>query len=259
MRDDDSTRSTIARSNNRTSGGPPRREPRSSVDASSRRPPSGPAPRKRSRSGEGAIGGRFSYDYDLRSARNAEPLDPKAWEYLEEKEEKTPKAVAYAPADVTLETLRGNGPAMPLGEWGMKEVVEEWLDRIAKKGERKHHDLVMMVEKMKTGEHVAFGDKETKDRVLDAVENGMKDMSEEEQGAVVEKLKETFGSEFADSVFKGKYEFEGRKGAGVLASLAMQTTKNGSFRPEDGESLSAKVRALLPAEQPRGGGKAARS
>ena len=259
MRNDDSTRSTIARSSNRTSGGSPRRDPRSNVpDASSRRPPSGPAPRRRSRFGGGATGGRFNYDDDLHSARNAKDLDPKALEYLEEKEdEKTQTEVAYAPADVTLETLRGNGPAMPLGEWGMEEVVEEWLDRIAKKGERTHDDLVMMVQKMRAGEHVAFGDKETKNRVLDAVENGMKDMSEEEQGAVVQKLKETFGSEFADSVFRGKYEFEGRKGADVLASLTRQTTKNGSFLPQDGESLAAKVRALLPAKQAGGGGKAA--
>ena len=260
MRDDDSTRSKIARSSNRTLGGLPRRDPRGSEDASSRRPPSGPAPRKKSRSREGATGGRFGYDGDLRPALNSKGLDPKAREYLEDKEEKkTQTEVAYVPADVTLETLRGNGPAMPLGEWGMNEVVEKWLNRVSKKGERKHDDLLMMVEKMRSGEHVAFGDKETKNRVLDALKNGVKDMSEEEQGAVVEKLKETFGSEFADSVFRGKYEFEGREGAGVLASLARQTTKNGSFLPKDGESLAAKVRTLLPAEQPGEGGKTVRS
>lgn len=187
-------------------------------------------------------------------------LDPEIKEYLDDqKEESKPKAVAYQPAEITLETLSGNGPAMPLGGWGMNEVVEDWVNRIAKKGEKTHEDLAMMAQKWSKGETVDFGrDQEIKKRMLDVVEHGIRDMSEEEVGAVAEKLRGTFEKDFAEKVLDGTYVFEGRKEEGVLGSLARQTTRNSSFLPEDGKSLAAKVKSLLPAESLDGTQKAPR-
>jgi len=176
------------------------------------------------------------------------------------RERKRPKAVAYQPAEVTAQTLSGNGPAIPLGGWGMNEIVEEWVGRIGKEGERRRDDLALMAEKCNHGSTVDFGgDQETKKQVLDAAEHGVKDMSEEEQGVVAEKLRETFGKVFAERVFKGEYVFEGRKEGGVLDSLARQTTRNASFLPRDGESLAAKVKSLLPAEISGGAQRAPRA
>lgn len=168
--------------------------------------------------------------------------------------------MAYLPAEVTAQTLSGNGPAIPLGGWGMNEIVEEWVGGIGKEGERRREDLASMAEKWNHGSTVDFGgDQKSKKQVLDAAENGMNDMGEEEQGIVAEKLRETFGKVFAERVFKGEYVFEGRKEGGVLDSLARQTTRNASFLPRDGESLAAKVKSLLPAEISGGAQRARRA
>lgn len=168
--------------------------------------------------------------------------------------------MAYLPAEVTAQTLSGNGPAIPLGGWGMNEIVEEWVGGIGKEGERRREDLALMAEKWNHGSTVDFGgDQKSKKQVLDAAENGMNDMGEEEQGIVAEKLRETFGKVFAERVFKGEYVFEGRKEGGVLDSLARQTTRNASFLPRDGESLAAKVKSLLPVEISGGAQRARRA
>lgn len=168
--------------------------------------------------------------------------------------------MAYLPAEVTAQTLSGNGPAIPLGGWGMNEIVEGWVGGIGKEGERRREDLALMAEKWNHGSTVDFGgDQKSKKQVLDAAENGMNDMGEEEQGIVAEKLRETFGKVFAERVFKGEYVFEGRKEGGVLDSLARQTTRNASFLPRDGESLAAKVKSLLPAEISGGAQRARRA
>lgn len=154
----------------------------------------------------------------------------------------------YKPAEVSLESLRGNGPAVPLGDWGMGEVVEEWVGRIARKGEQRDVALALMAEKWNNGEHVSFTDGDTKQRLLDVVENGARDLSEEEQAAVTARLKDTFGKVLGRKMVKGEYAFEGRTGQGVLDTLARQTAKNRSFFPTDGESFAAKVKSLLPPE-----------
>jgi len=247
-----------------TKRGPSRREARDGINAASRKPLREPGPRKRPQreTKEGGRASKISISYgDDGIEYGGDKLGSEVREYLDElREQKRPKAVAYQPAEVTAQTLSGNGPAIPLGGWGMNEIVEMWVDRIAKKGERGRDDMVMMAGKWNNGNTVDFrGDQETKKRVLDAAENGMKNMSDQEQGVVAEKLRQTFGKGFAERVFKGEYVFEGRKEGGVLASLARQTTRNASFLPRDGESLAAKVKSLLPAESSGGAQKAPRA
>lgn len=244
--------------------GPPRREARDSINAASRKRLREPAPRKRPQR-EGKQGGgasKISISYgDDGIEYSGDKLGSGARDYLDElREQKTPKAVAYLPAEVNAQTLSGNGPAIPLGGWGMNEIVEEWVGKIAKRGERRREDLVMMAEKWNNGSTVDFGgDQERKKQMLDAAEHGVKDVSEEEQGVVAKKLRETFGTDLAERVFKGEYVFRGRKEGGVLDSLARLTTRNASFLPRDGESLAAKVKSLLPAESSGGASKAPRA
>lgn len=263
--DDNSLRPIIPRDRNFGRRSPPRREARDNITAASRKPLRQPGPRKKSpREARAGVGGasKISIDYsDDRIKYSGDKLGSKATDYLEDlKERRRPKAVPYLPAEVTAETLSGNGPAIPLGGWGMNEIVEEWVNRIAKQGERRREDLALMAGKWNNGSTVDFGgDQETKKQMLDAAEHGVKDMSEEEQGVVAEKLRKTFGKELAERVFKGEYVFGGRKEGGVLDSLARQTTRNASFLPRDGETLAAKVKSLLPAESAGAAQKAPRA
>ena len=228
------------------------------MDAASRKPPSGPGPRKKPQQG-GASRDAPSYGEDTNAG--ADDIGFEAWEYLQQlKAKKTePKAVEYQPAEMTLDSLRGNGPSMELGDWGKNEAVEEWVHHITKHGEKKREQVALMAEKWKNGQYVNYRDWETKKRILDAVEYGIRDLSEEEQAAVAEKLRDTFRTELADRVFKGQYMFEGRKGASVLDSVARQAAKNGSFLPRHGESFAAKVRMLLPVEDAGGSQKRVRA
>lgn len=262
--DNDSLRPIMPRDRNFAKKGPPRREARDSINAASRLPPREPGPRKRPQREVKQRGGasKISISYgDDGIEYSGDKLGSGVRDYLDElREQKRPKAVAYLPAEVNAQTLSGNGPAIPLGGWGMNEIVEEWVSRIAKRGERRREDLVMMAEKWNNGSNVDFGgDRERKKQILDAAEHGVKDNSEEEQEAIAEKLRERFGRDLAEKVFKGEYVFGGTKEGGVLNSLARQTTRNASFLPRDEESLAAKVKSLLPAEVSGGGRKAPRA
>ena len=172
-------------------------------------------------------------------------------------ERKEFESAVYQSPVLTSESLHGNGPAIPLAEWGMTEVVEEWVNNIAKAGTRRREVTEQMAEKWKRGEFVPFGSKEMKEDVLNAVENGIGEMSEDDQAAAAEKLRQTFGNDFAERVFKGSYVFNGSGNDNVLELLARDTTRNGSFLPKDSESLVGKVKTILPPGSLGGSQKAA--
>ncbi|KAL8826527.1 MAG: hypothetical protein Q9191_003751 [Dirinaria sp. TL-2023a] len=162
------------------------------------------------------------------------------------KELENPEVATYQPSEVTLESLQGNGPAIPLTEWGMTEVVEEWVDKISKASTRRREVTEQRAKKLKKGDFVPFGNKGIREQVTDAAKDGIGEMSEEEQAAAAGRLREIFGNKFAEKVFKGSYVFDARGTASIKESLASQTTRNASLLPQDRESLVGKVRAILP-------------
>ena len=173
-----------------------------------------------------------------------------------------PKAAesgTYQVSELTLESLHGNGPSMSLAKWGMTELVEEWVDRIAEASDRKREVTEQMAERWKNGDFVPFGDKETKENVLKALENGIPEMSEEDRTAAAQRLREAFGKDFAEMALKGTYVLNGNEDANVPESLVSQISRNASFSSKDMESLVGKVKAMLPPASPSGSQGAARA
>ena len=167
-------------------------------------------------------------------------------------------------SEVSTEALTGGGPALLVGEWGMSEVVEETLNRLAPAGLK--NDGVRREEELATkllrGEFIRFKDDEEKSTVLGmahrATERGA-ELRSEEKGEIVEAtspefepLEEGSRSQMVDKMLKGAYELAGRREEdGVLQHLLRHTSRNESYYPENGSSLAAKVKSMLQTQTNR--------
>lgn len=188
--------------------------------------------------------------------------------YEREKEEaQRPKEQTYVPAAVTLESLSGMGPGLPVvgmgvGAWGQEEAVNEWVQGVGRKRR------IRRAERLKSADDVEDVDKDQKGKETGAegelketgtAEERKETEAEGEEEKVAETLRKVFDAKkIAEKMFSGEYVFDGREDKGVLGSLRRQAVRNGSYYPKDGEFLAEKVRSLLPVEYSRGDGKAAK-
>ena len=177
---------------------------------------------------------------------------------MREKEEaKTPKPQPYVPAAVSLESLSGLGaglPAFGVGAWGQEEAVADWAEGWERRRLRKRIRSGVWLDGVErfrgaAGMEVEMGDEGRKG------ETGGKENMDEGNGESGEVLRREFdGRKVAERMFRGEYVFDGKQEEGVLGSLRRQAVRNGTYFPQDGQSLAEKVRSLLPAAKTGGGG-----
>ncbi len=199
------------------------------------------------------MGGQVEFEYT-----------PEELKYMEEKavkERGTP--VLFQLPEVTRDALRGDGPAVVVGEFGMAEVVEEKLQWLAERPAGSYARTVELARRLLSGEFIRFEGEperdavvkkaemlvveeatrlsERKGEVVEPKEAGFEPIAEEDRNLLVEKL------------LKGNYEIPGspRQEEGLLKELLRVTNKNETYLPRDGSSLLGKVRGLLPAQTSR--------
>ena len=178
---------------------------------------------------------------------------------MREKEEaKAPKPQPYVPAAVSLESLSGLGPGLPafgVGAWGQEEAVADWAQGWERRSLRKRIRSGVWLDEVETFRGAAgMGDEGRKG------ETGGKQDANEEGGVNGEVLRREFdGRKIAERMFRGEYVFDGKQEEGVMGTLRRQAVRNGTYFPQDGQSLAEKVRSLLPAEMTGGGGRSARA
>lgn len=167
----------------------------------------------------------------------------------------------YQIRDVNRESLVGDGPAVAMGEFGMSELVEEWLRLLARKsmmGGMAGRENV--IKRALTGKFVMFETEREKQEVLAEVERISKRFAElrsEETGEIVEAkatefvgLEETERKAVVEGLLKGQYRFTEKGAEGLPAHLMRSASRNETYRLKDGSVLLEKVRALTQKSRP---------
>ncbi|KAI9769284.1 MAG: hypothetical protein M1835_006731 [Candelina submexicana] len=175
--------------------------------------------------------------------------------YLNEKElSNKPKEVPHEPTEITLESLIGNGPAIPLGEFGMRDTL---TDRMITAARRRPGQFVMLdhlAKRLIDGKFVRFESEEEKAQVIKLVD----DMNAEKankltdrKGEIVQKEKagfETIDNEsrgqIMEKLFAGRYPAV-KAGNNILADTLKTVNRNESYMPDDREKLMRKVTELM--------------
>ncbi|MCJ1484728.1 hypothetical protein MMC06_004901 [Schaereria dolodes] len=183
--------------------------------------------------------------------------EPEEMIYLSElSEKKKAKKIEYEPCEVSFEALTGSGPALAVGQWGMREVFEERLNRLSPAsseddGIRRHE----MAKELSRGGFVRFRDDEEKNDIIAlaqaTAERGAK--LSEAKGEIVkttntdfEPLDENERAQMVADMLKGDYQLtnHGAK-EGVLQGLLRNIGRNETYYPKDSNSLAAKVKSML--------------
>ena len=180
--------------------------------------------------------------------------------YFKEKARRdAPTPVAYHPG-MTAEDLTKLGPAIFLGQWGMSEIVEEKLAKLAPAGQWDQGTRPTELTKdMLSGEFVRFKNDEELKKILTLAESEAKRYAErrsEEKGEVVESepvefetLDEDTKARLCTKWFKGEYALQSPSPeVAVLQHLRVATGVNASYLPKDQDSIAEKVRGLLPTQ-----------
>ena len=191
---------------------------------------------------------------------------PEEIAYMTEKTQREkPVPIPCDPADISTDALVGGGPAVIVGQWGMSELVEERLNRMAPAGLNdagiRRQDLAR---ELLRGSVVRFKDEEEKDSVLamaESIATKEAELKSEAKGELIESEFagfEPFGEDwkvrFSANTLKGEYELLGNIGKeGDPQDLVRNTRRNETYLPKDGDSLAARVRSLLaaPSNRPR--------
>ena len=165
----------------------------------------------------------------------------------------------YTPAEISLETLRGMGPAIACGERGMEETVLERLGLIAKNQDEYDARVEDLAQKKADGKYVLCRSKAERDHVDALVKRNLvgegdnaalDDEKEREQMAVVESRMQEEAQKLATRLLKGDYRI-GPLGKGPTAELLERyTRRNETYLPQDSKALANKVRAMLPVDRP---------
>ena len=223
----------------------------------------------------GARGGRDNEKGPRRSRNKAEhggdsitaetiKNTPQETRYLTEKAQREMAVpIPYNPADISPEALVGGGPAVIVGQWGMSEVVEERLNRLAPTGltdaGTRRQDLAR---ELLRGNVVRFKDEEEKNDVLAMAESiAIKEaeLKSEEKGELIESKFEGF-EPFDDewkvrlltNMLKGEYRLaEEAAKEGDPPDLVRNTIRNETYLPKNEASLAAKVRSLVGVQSNR--------
>lgn len=188
----------------------------------------------------------------------------------------------YEPAEFSKETLRGNGPAIASGLWGMSEIVEEQLTRMEEwraRIERRRNIIAEQVEiwvkKMLAGEHeqcppsgwkaamrraeqlraATFASASTSfasstsssENTADNSNNNTRGdegieqphvFTEEQKDALVGKL---VGGNYELMGVRRGSEISSEKNSFIAQVLLQHVARNGTYLPEDGQSLIRKT------------------
>ncbi|KAI9880146.1 MAG: hypothetical protein M1830_005175 [Pleopsidium flavum] len=209
--------------------------------------------RKGGRGGGEGTGGKMEFEYT-----------PDESKYMKEKAEKERGSrVPFQPLEVTQDRLRGDGPAVVVGEFGMANIVEEKLDWLAERPIGSYRRTDELARRLLSGEFVRFESDAEKDAVVKraetlAVEEGIR--LSERKGEVVqpkeagfEPITEEDRNLLVERLLKGSHEAPGSPPPedGVLKELLRVTHRNETYLPRDASSLLGKVRGLLPAQTSR--------
>ncbi|KAL9116305.1 MAG: hypothetical protein Q9187_007172 [Circinaria calcarea] len=184
--------------------------------------------------------------------------------YLTEKTQRERAVpIPYDPADISPEDLVGGGPTVIVGQWGMNEVVEERLNKLAPTGLNdagtRRQDLAR---ELLRGNVVRFKDEEEKNGVLAMAESiATKEAEEksEEKGKLIESNFEGFepfddewNVRLLSNMLKGEYRLaEETNKEGDPPDLVRNTRRNETYLPKNEASLAAKVRSLVAAQSNR--------
>ncbi len=175
--------------------------------------------------------------------------------YLYEKElSDAPKEVPHEPEEITLESLIGDGPAIPLGEFGMRATLTDRMITVARRRPGEYAMMGHLAKRLVEGNFVTFESEEEEKQVLTLVDemNAEKaSMLSDRKGEVVQK--EEAGFETMDEGDRGKIVeklLAGRypafkAGEGTLADTLRTINRNESYLPGDRDKLMKKVTELL--------------
>lgn len=177
--------------------------------------------------------------------------------YLEAQEEIQPSSKPYDLDQVNVSTFDGNGPSLALGERGMKEVIEEKIEKVTQNGQIDNEIRTqVLAEHFNSGTWVRFRSEEEKEAVLQLV----KDMAEkrsrlqsEAKGEIVEPLDTSFqpltGEQSVDLtklLLQGAYN---ERTYAPLKGLIMQVRGGGSITQKQEDTLVKKLRSMLPVQR----------
>jgi len=158
-------------------------------------------------------------------------------------------------AEVSAESLAGNGPAIPSGQWGMSEVISEKLDRFAGDFLIENATRIQdLARRLRDGHFVRFRDEAEKEAVFDLVRNieAKKGNAEEKDDAVpdFEPIPEEARNAMTSQLLQGSYKFV-EKDAGPLQELLIKVRRNETISPKQEGALVRKIRSLMPIQTTR--------
>ncbi|KAL8680350.1 MAG: hypothetical protein Q9186_003471 [Xanthomendoza sp. 1 TL-2023] len=166
--------------------------------------------------------------------------------------------VTYTPAETSVDTLQGMGPALVCGQRGMSETVGERLIQINKAHDEYDERIQELAQKFGEGEFCRFRSKQERTDTLKIVTRnlaGQGDNAKLDEGKEKEKMElmDTRMAEerakLATRLLKGDY-YVGPLGKGPTAELLERyTSRNETYLPKDTLALAGKVRTLLPLDQ----------
>ncbi|MCJ1477558.1 hypothetical protein MMC13_006230 [Lambiella insularis] len=180
-----------------------------------------------------------------------------AWQEVEEEVQPSSKPRHFELLDAS--NLEGNGPLLALGEWGMRELVDDKLERVTGNG-LIDDDIrtQVLAKRLYQGGWVRFRDDEEKQ----SVQQLAKEMAEqkagylaEAKGEVVEPLDTTFqplteneSEGLTQQIFLGAY---GKKTyPQTVKNIVMKVRGSGAITERQEASLVKKVRSMLPVQRP---------
>ena len=203
--------------------------------------------------GKGRTRRNRKFDNDPSEIEPGDEFDPKLDAYYKEKQLKEePQPILYQPPEVTVESLLGHGPVIPLGEWGMSDVVHERLASIETKREEWTARVEKLAQQRLEGQYVKCPSEQwraVKERVkqleegnTDASSYTKNDEGKKEGGNA---LTDEHKARFLSQLLGGEYVMSGKGDSDVLDQVNMLTWRNGSYLPRDGETVAEKVSQLL--------------
>ncbi|KAL8748456.1 MAG: hypothetical protein Q9184_007292 [Pyrenodesmia sp. 2 TL-2023] len=165
------------------------------------------------------------------------------------------KHKTYTPADMSIDTFQGMGPALASGERGLSETVTERMMKIAKKMDEYDSRIEELARMYAEGEFCHFRNKREKEDTMKTVERNLAgtgdnvaldEVQEKEKMALVDTRMKEEGEKLAGTLLKGDYHIE-PLGKGPTAELVERyTRKNETYRPEHRQALAEKIGTLLP-------------
>ena len=160
----------------------------------------------------------------------------------------------YTPTEPTVDSLRGMGPSLACGEFGLSETVGERMVQVNRKQDKYDDRIEELARKWGEGEFCLFKSKAEREDTLKTVQRnlaGVGDnaaLNEEEEKAkmalVDTRMREETGK-LATRLLKGEYSIE-PLGKGPTAELLERyTKKNETYLPKDGQALAGKIGTLV--------------